>query len=379
MRSLIAACKRRTPLLTFCATSLVLAACDKVATSPVLTDPDGARAVMDSVVQSYFEDNPSVLSANGPLGGFITAIAGLQPAVAPAPVLSPGSVRWAVAGTAGGSFSPLRAPAPGYGLLTTSIPTNLVGATCIWNFDTVSPNWADDTSRRGLCGTGNCIRFVLYPLGLDGLPSSQTETGYMDITDGSTLAGGAVQNVDAAILSEIDGQTRLDYAVSGTLSDATLDLDMSGSASDGASSLPFDLTISGSQASYATTYSLTAGGLDFSYLLSVDEVTGFDYSLKFVDGAGGTTEISLGIDSNGMIVSGSRITFNSNTVATISGTSDSFAVTPTSDSGITDAQAASYVSLFGSAQELFFQLGGLFGFAMASTGNSLFLLQALLI
>lgn len=371
MQRLMLAASRRIPLLMLIASFFVLAACEDDTTSPALADadPEVARAVMDSVVQSYFEDNPSVLSANGPLGGFITAITGLQPAVAPAFGLSAsGTGSGATFGTTPDAFSLFRSIGLAAGPLASSIPTDLVGATCIWNFDPVNPNWADDTSRRGLCGTGNCIRFMLYPLGVDGLPSSQTETGYFDITDESGL-----QNIDVSILSQVDGATRLDYGVTGTLTETTINLTMSGSVSDGASSLPLNLTIAGNQTSYTTTYSLTASGLDISYSFSFDEATGIDYEFSIVDGSGDELAVILGIDSNGMIASDSRVTLNGSTIATISGTSETVTVTPTSDSGLTELQAAGFVSLFGSAQEAFFQMGGLFNFAMANTGQFVYL------
>jgi hypothetical protein len=362
---------RRIPLSMLFASFFVLAACDDDTTSPALADadPEVARAVMDSVVQSYFEDNPSVLSANGPLGGFITAITGLQPAVAPALDLStPGSVSGSTFRATRDAFRLFPSIALGGGPLASSIPTGLVGATCIWNFDPVSPNWADDTSRRGLCGTGNCIRFALYPLGVDGLPSSQTETGYMDITDESSL-----QNIDVSIFSQVDGATRLDYGVTGTLTETTINLTMSGSVSDGASSLPLDLTISGNQTTYTTTYSLTAGGLDISYAFSFDEAAGFSYVFGIVDGSGDELRLILGIESDGSIATDSRVTLNNNTIATISGTSETVTVTPTSESGLTELQAAGFVSLFGAAQEGLFQIGGLFNFAMANTGRFVYL------
>jgi hypothetical protein len=250
-----------------------------------------------------------------------------------------------------------------------AIPSSLVGATCIWNFDTVNPGWADDTNRRGLCGTGNCIRFALYPLGVDGLPTSQTESGYIDITDATTV-GGAGFNIDVSILSEVDAVTLLDYGVSGTLSETSLNLTMSGSVSDGTNQLPLGFTIGGSTSSFSTGYTVTIGGFAVSLTFTSDESTGFGYVLSVVDLAeDDETQIIVGIDLQGAITPDSRITFNGTTIATLSGSGDSVTITAADGSGLTEQQLFAFASLFDSLEGLFSELAGLFAFAMANTGN----------
>jgi hypothetical protein len=238
---------RHVPFLVLFLSFTVLAACEDETGPEQVTpvDAEAAQAALDSVVNDFFEDNPSVRTTNGPLGGFITAITGLQP-VAPFSFSNTPANSGAFGGRLLDAASLLRlATSPVASPAFASIPANLVGATCVWNF--ASPGWADDTSRRGLCGTGNCIRFALYPLGVDGLPSSQTENGYIDITDETTV-GGSGFNIDVSILSEVDAATLLDYGVTGTLSETMVNLTMSGSVSDGVNQLPLTFTISGSPA-----------------------------------------------------------------------------------------------------------------------------------
>jgi hypothetical protein len=249
-----------------------------------------------------------------------------------------------------------------------SIPANLVGATCVWNF--ASPGWADDTSRRGLCGTGNCIRFVLYPLGVDGLPSSQTEVGYIDVTDETTV-GGSGFNIDVSILSEVDAATLLDYGVTGTLSETMANLTMSGSVSDGVSDLPLTFTIGGNPASFSTGFTVTVGGFNVGIDFTSDEASGFSYTFSVVDVAeGNEIEVNIGVDLEWMVTSGSEITLNGETIATLSGTNASVTVTPVEGSGLTEEQIFAYLPLFDTMQGFFTELAGLFAFAMASTGST---------
>lgn len=362
---------RHVPFLVLFLSFTVLAACeDETGPEQVTTvDPEAAQSALDSVVSDFFEDNPSVRTTNGPLGGFITAVTGLQPLAPPLLSSSPaspgamGSRLLDAATLLRFATSPAATPA------FASIPTNLVGATCIWNFS--SPGWADDTSRRGLCGTGNCIRFALYPLGVDGLPSSQTENGYIDITDETTAGGVGSFNIDVSILSEVDMATLLDYGVTGTLSETMVNLTMSGSVSNGVNQLPLTFTIGGSPVNFSTGFTVTVGGFNVGLDFMSDELSGFSYAFSVVDVQGGDEiEVMVGIDLEGMVTSGSEITLNGETIATLSGTSASVTVTPVQGSGLTEQQIFAFIPLFNAMQGFFTELAGLFAFAMSSTGNT---------
>ncbi len=361
---------RNVPLLALFLSFTVLACEDETGPGEVTppVDPAAAQAALDSVVSEFFEDNPSVRTTNGPLGGFITAITGIQPVAPPSLTGSPAEAGF---GALGGrvldaatllrlATSPVASPA------FASIPAGLVGATCIWNF--ASPGWADDTSRRGLCGTGNCIRFALYPLGVDGLPSSQTENGHIDITDETTVGGGGF-NINVSILSDIDAATRLDYGVTGMLSETTVNLTLSGSVSDGVSQLPLTFTIGGSPANFSTGFTVTAGDFNVGLDFMSDEASGFSYAFSVAQG-GDEVEVFVGIDLQGMVTSGSEITLNGETIATLSGTSASVSVNPVGGTGFTQQQILAFVPLFNTMQIFFTDIAGLFAFAMASTGNT---------
>ncbi len=349
----------------------VLAACeDDTGPDPGTgVDPEVAQAALDSVVSDFFEDNTSVRTTNGPLGGFITAITGLQP-VAPFLLSRTPANPGALGGQVLDAASLLRlATSPVGPPAFASIPAGLVGATCIWNF--ASPGWADDTSRRGLCGTGNCIRFALYPLGVDGLPSSQTEVGYIDITDETTVGGVGAFNIDVSILSEVDAATLLDYGVTGTLSETMVNLTMSGSVSNGVNQLPLTFTIGGSPINFSTGFTLTIGGFNVGLDFTSDESSGYSYAFSVVDVAGGDEiEVIIGIDLEGMVTSGSEITLNGETIAPLSGNSASVTVTPVQGSGLTEQQIFAFIPLFNAMQGFFTELAGLFAFAMSSTGNT---------
>ncbi|UCF20266.1 MAG: hypothetical protein JSU87_02340 [Gemmatimonadota bacterium] len=366
---------RQVPLVALALSFSFLAACDDdggPGTTGTDVDPTVANAVLDSVLQSFIDDNPSAQAAGGPIGGFITALTSQQPVAPPTVIRMPLNAGVAAGGTRVSEIlNVLRlASAPGSPLASASIPSNLVGATCVWNFDT-SAGWLDDTSRRGLCGTGNCIRFALYPLGADGLPNSQTEIGYIDITDETILGGGGVFNINVTILSQADGVTALDYGVSGTLSETTVNLTMSGTLSDATSTLPIVFTILGSPADFSTSFGIQAGGFAIGLTFAFNESTGYDYVAIATDLTNDDEiRIVVGVDFADSIKPGSEIAFNGQTVATLSGTADFVTATAVEGSGLTAGQLQAFVALFGTFQEFFGDMAGLFAFAVANTGNT---------
>jgi hypothetical protein len=70
-----------------------------------------------------------------------------------------------------------------------------------------------------------------------------------------------------------------------------------------------------------------------------------------------------------MVKSGSVVTFNGSTIATITGNEEVITITP-SGTTLTTQQIAALNTLFGSAQGFFLKMALLFAFGVNNTGNT---------
>ncbi len=370
MRVLPLAWFKQIPIIALALAIFALAACEDDTTNPMpgqVGDPALAAAVLDSVIQSFFDDNEAVGSVGGVLGGFITQVTGSQPSIAP---LSIGPAE----GWRGLRFSAALAESRRALTLATgpaAVPDNLLGVTCIWDL-AQNAYVGDPQPPRAAPPLG--ISFRLYTLNpATGLPAGPTlsDIGFVDIVDLADNPDVVTppDSIDVTMVSDVQGATVLDYAVRGNLSLAGFNLNMAGYVADDAGSqVPFDFTVTGDATSTSTSTDVTVGsivlGLDFDF----SETAGFDYVVTVNDGTN-TYGFTLGIDLLGMVKSGSVVTFNGSTIATITGNEEIITITP-SGTTLTTQQIAALNTLFGSAQGFFLKMALLFAFGVNNTGNS---------
>ncbi|NIR46037.1 MAG: hypothetical protein GWN99_16545 [Gemmatimonadetes bacterium] len=323
------------------------------------------NAVVDSVVASFFEENESVNSLSGPVGGIIAGITG-QPSITPVGLSAAGDDVWfgrSVAKAREWLLSQARAGHAG-AEHDLNIPTSLLGVTCIW--DPVDQTYVPDPNDPGNAPT-NGIRFRLYELDPSTLFPVQPlqDIGLVDIVDLTTEP-----NIDVAVSSDVGGVTLLSYDITGTLDVSTFTLSMIGFASNGTDQL--DFTWSAAESETGSSFSLTtsAASLDMSFTQTVDATGVINTEITINNLAtGNELGIVLGLDeSAGTVTPESGVFFNGEEVADFRIGSQGLELVPTGSE--LDEQDLFELSLMLNVLgDLFVNILQLFSFGVAATGN----------
>lgn len=348
----------------------VAASCDDDGTSgPSDTGnfASSTNAVVDSVLAGFFEDNESVNSVSGPLGGLIAGITG-SPSIAPVDLTAVGDEVWtgrSSARTTRWLLDVARARASGT-LYSANIPSGLLGVTCIW--DPVDETYIADPEDDGLA-PDNGIRFRLYTLDPTTLlpVSPLQDIGLVDIVDLS-----ADPNLDVSITSEIGGVPVLDYDLTGTLDTGGFSLGMMGFVSDGTNQLDFGWSAAETSTSSSFSLSLSAASLDMSLDQTLDD-SGLTTTMIAVSEAtsGDELEIILGFNQQTLAVTAeSGIFFNGEEVADFQSSGEGIALVPASGSSLGDQDLVALLDTLNIFAELFVGMEELFVFAVLVTGNT---------
>jgi hypothetical protein len=322
---------------------------------------------VDSVLAGFFDDNESVNSVSGPLGGLIAGITG-QPSIAPVDLSSIENDVWLGRSSAllrESLLDAARARSTGT-LYTANIPTNLLGVTCIW--DPVDQNYVVDPNDPGLA-PANGIRFRLYALdAVTMLPETPLQDiGFLDIIDLS-----ADPNLDVSISSEIGGVTVLDYSVTGTFDAAGFSLGMMGFVSNGTDQLDFSWSAATTETSSSFSLSVTAASLEMSLDQTLDQSGLIITTIAVTNLAtSDELEIILGFNQSTIEVTPeSGVFFNGEEVADFRSQDQSITLVPASGSSLSDQDLNALLNTLNIFAELFVGMEELFLFGVLASGNT---------
>jgi len=313
----------------------VLAACSD-STGPENYDPVATTSMAENILAAL-SGNPALasLAVLGPAMQLSVA----QPALALAPFdPTDGSV------TTADRMRTYRDLLPSFGA-TGSLalfPVDLLGKTFV--YDTDLSRYALDSTATGAPADG--IRFILYAVdpvaGQVVLPLNPV--GHVDIIDVSSPSADAVQIV--VVVNDI---TYLDYTASAAQGTTSATLSAQGYLSNGTDQVDFDLTLTGT---------LSQAGLDY-------QVTGTDGTVHLVAtlGSNNTVNATLTLQGSGETIAltlaigpstiSGQITYNGDVVVTVAGTPDSPTFTRPDGTALTQAEINALLA-FGNIIETLF-------------------------
>jgi hypothetical protein len=322
--------------------------------------------VVDSVIEEFFDNNEVLNSLDG-LGVSIAGITG-SPSIVPFGEPPYGDVWGSRQGMmeVNGALVERFGSRHSGGLFVANIPSQLLGATCIWDLN--QQGYVDDPTQTDAPPEG--IRFRLYTIDattfLPAVPLD--DIGYVDIIDVSdTLV------INDTVVAVAGGDTLLHYGVSGSRSDVnqTFDLDMLGFVSNGTDQLNFSWNATSTTTSFTQSYSVDFGAIS----VSVDtEYTPTMSTTTWVitdDSNDDEIRVVFGInEQTGDLITGSGVWFNDTQVAEFQGSNFEYSLalsdgSPLSGDDIALLGAATFALEF----ELFWALEELFLFALSLTGT----------
>ncbi|UCF18990.1 MAG: hypothetical protein JSU87_13810 [Gemmatimonadota bacterium] len=319
-------------------------------------DPVEAAATLDGLVAQFVEGNEALESLDV-LSPFITgALQGNVVALHALPSSERGGIyNWARSLQV--SLTELRASSDG----PDRIPVGALGKTFVYNTETSA--YEIDPTRTDAPANG--VWFILYAvdpiIGQPILPLR--EIGHIEIIDTSSFP---TANIGlTAVIDDVG--TLIDVDVSGTFTSQTIDLDFSGTLSDGSQSLTFDIDVTGSETAFNINFSLTFAPYTISFIFSGDASGGGSITATLSEAGGGQIRFLLTVDAAGTIGSESGIYYNSDRVAIISGNIESPVITNGAGDPLTQEELTAL-------RELFEGLGAVFELFQGLVEFSLFLL-----
>lgn len=268
--------------------ALALAACGKDSSAPSEFNPQGTTADM-TAAQAAFQ--APQMSSFAVLGGSISAVLNGSPVVKASAL----AVRGLDAARAARDLAAI-VPRPGvFQASVTSIPSDLLGTTFVWDVATAGYVSSDLT---GAPSQG--VRFLLYavdPVMLQPV-DPLVEVGYVDITDHSSMTA-----VDVNVRVVEGSVVYLDYNVTAHPSTNGGTLEISGFATDGATLANFDLTTSVTQTSnsvvidYGYQVNVPSRHLTLTWTITMSSVSGSEFATTLdlvIDGPNGNVRLTGG-------------------------------------------------------------------------------------
>ncbi len=296
-------------------------------------NPDGTSADL-TAAQSAF-DSPAAASFDASGSAMAQVLGGAAPAVAsPAIAL----LRPNTAKSYAASIARLLPRGNGLSASVASIPSEVLGTTFVWDLETQA-YVASDVSGA----PSNGVRFLLYAVNpVTGDPADPlTEVGFVNVTD---VGVGPTKGTRVQVVS--GGVTYLDYTVTGTGTQGSGTLAVSGFAFNGTTRanyqlqntvaqspngmvLTLDLSLTVPSRNFSVTYTAT-----FANLSPQDVAVTLDFT---VSGRNGDVRISGTYDQNGGSFS---VRVNGEVFATITIGSGEPAITGANGTELTAAQMA---------------------------------------
>lgn len=267
--------------------ALVLAACGESA--PSTFDPSATAADLDAANGSF--DSPAVRSFTALSAGMDATTGGASAAVGALALGRIGATPFAgakayaaaartFAGTSAGA-----AVAPGFSAMLGTLPSEVLGKTFV--YDEAQAKYV--VSGR-TDGPSNGVRFVLYAVDpvTGAIVSPLNETGYADLVD---LGSGSTKSVRLSVVS--GGTTYLEYTATGSGTNTSIDVRVTGFATNGTTRANFDLDtkVAGSS---------TGGTITLDYNLDVPQrKLALDYQLGITSNSGSDDQLSLDLSLKG--------------------------------------------------------------------------------
>ena len=361
---------RRSPISAVLALSAVglLAACgdDNDLFGPgIAVNPAAAQAVLDSVVERFFTTNDALAGLHA-LGPFIIGIT-RQPDIVRYNLMRsgpPGSdVRARQAAQRNLRQSPSVTPPAGAGAAT--VPELLRGSTLIW--DPVDETYVVDPNDDGAAPDLG-IRFRLYTVDSEtGFPATPLDDiGHVDIIDASSRT-----RVNLSLDAVVGAAKLLDFGVNGSIGSSEFDLRSAGFLSDGAARLNFSLDVTGTPSSIEPAFSLNLGSFRVDFRASGGDSGAGNTIVALTDLAtDDVVELTLKVDSDGLISDDSHVTINGRTVAMFVGTVDEAFLARAEDSPLSTADLVAMGAIFNAIGEVFATFNDLFFFGILLTGHA---------
>lgn len=336
-----------------------MAACGDDATGPQFQlTPESTADVMEQVVADFFEGNDAVISFEQLGVAILTALGGGVNQTAAFETAPPGDV------AAGIPKQLLRVPMY---RAAANIPDIFEGVTFEW-----VEGLGEYTPGERAGAPANGARFILYAVnpitGLPVTPAIDNEIGYLDITDASAWP------VVDILLEAVVGNVTMIYAdFSGNLGETSGWLDVDGYFSDGTEQLTFAISVVETTTDFSIEFEFAYGNFEASYYISESE-TSETVQVAFSDGTN-TLVFSLALEGQfvgdvwvDVVLEGSGVTLNGETVAVIEGWigSDEVQITITNAAGdpLTAAELAALEDAFVAIESLDYLMVGFLQFAV---------------
>jgi hypothetical protein len=307
------------------------AACDDTTEPEIQLDPGSTADIVDDLVADFFEGNDAANSMEYFGDAIAMALGGGMPPLSAGPPAEAGVIPRHLLGN------------PAYSAAA-NIPAIFEGVTFVW--DDIEEGYVPSELPGA---PENGVRFMLYavnPITFEPLtPISENEIGHLDIADASSWP-----SLDISIAAVIGGDTLISGNVTGNFGQTSAWIDIAGYFSDGTEQLLYDVYASESDIAYVFEFGLEYGNFEASWSMTYSQ-TGLEVEVAFTDGTN-TIVFSLNTDGE-VILAGSGITFNGETVAVISGTFEGvITISNAEGDPLTTAELAALEDVFQAMGEL---------------------------